>query len=195
VCRGGDGDGDMALCDQCGEGVVEWQTWQAEAAEEWRKVRVVLNELADGCAGCWVTQDGDLAHLHARQSCSAVAELSWQACEEFQRLVRYERDSHSCMRCGVSQEFCATGVEVGQQCQWPGVVVPIVRAAMMGAERGGDKMMRSILQQAGYRDGFGDWSAYRSWLGRQHERRVWGKRMSNAMVVVIRIILYVGWNQ
>ncbi len=90
-------DMDMALCDRCGEGVAEWQTSQAETAEEWQKVRMVLDELADGCAACWVTQDGELAHLHDWQSCSAVTQLSEAACKEFQRLITYEIDSHSCM--------------------------------------------------------------------------------------------------
>jgi hypothetical protein len=187
ICR--DGDGDMALCDRCGEGIVEWQRSQAEAASEWQKVRMVLDELADGCAACWVTQDGELAYLHDWQSCSAVAELSEAACKEFRRLMTYEIDSHSCMRCGISQEFCATGESVDQACQWPNVVVPMVRAAM-GSDGG-----LSILQRVGYTGGSRDWEAYGRWLGRRHERRVWGKRMSNAMVVVIRMILYIGWSE
>ena len=92
------------------------------------------------------------------------------------------------MRCGISQEFCVTGESVDQPCQWPNVVVPMVRAAM-GNEGG-----LSILQQAGYTGASRDWEAYGRWLGRRHGQRVWGKRMSNAMVVVIRMILYIGWS-
>lgn len=175
---------DMARCDRCGEGVAEWQASQAEAASEWQVVRRVLDELADGCAACWVTVGGEDAHLHPRQDCSAVAELSEEACKEFQARMFYARDSHSCTRCGISQEFCATGVSLEMACQWPGVVIPMVRAMMGGPQS------LAILQQVGYTGELRDWEAYRRWLGRRHGRRVWGKRMSNAMVVVIRVILY-----
>jgi hypothetical protein len=186
VCR----DGDMIHCDRCGEGIAEWHCSQVEVAGEWQKVKMVLDELADGCAACWVTQDGDLRYMHPRQSCSAVAELSKQACDKFRKLIIFERDSHSCMRCGISQGFCATGVSLDRKCQWPDVMVPLVRATM-----GSDVLSSVILQRVGYTGASLDWVEYGRWLGRRHARRVWGKRMSNAMVVVIRVMLHIGWSQ
>ncbi|KAJ9654374.1 hypothetical protein H2201_009009, partial [Coniosporium apollinis] len=38
-----------AACDRCGEGLTEWQISQSEAAEEWRRVREAMDELADLC--------------------------------------------------------------------------------------------------------------------------------------------------
>lgn len=66
---------DMAPCDRCGEGVREWQVSQVEAAEEWRQVKEVLDEVADGCAACWITQEGEEAHLHSLKEWSK----GWEA--------------------------------------------------------------------------------------------------------------------
>lgn len=50
---------DCATCDQCGEGNVEWHRWQQREGCEMHVVQEVLDELADGCAACWVTQQGE----------------------------------------------------------------------------------------------------------------------------------------
>ena len=74
--------------------------------------------------------------------------------------------------------------------QWPDMAVPLVRASM------GNTILSSvILQQVGYTGASLDWVEYGRWLGRQHTQRVWSKQMSNAMAVMIRMILYIGWSQ
>lgn len=175
---------DMAPCDRCGEGVREWQVSQVEAAEEWRQVKEVLDEVADGCAACWMTQEGEEAHLHSLKGCQRVGELTQAVCDEFRRRIVYEVRSHSCTRCGISQRYCATGVGEGMRCQWPNVLVPIVRGAM------GSAVGMEVLRRVGFKGGFREWEEYGRWLGQRHKRRVWGEWMSNAMVVLIEITLF-----
>jgi len=178
-------DMDMAGCDRCCEGTQDWVRSQVDAERDWGVVRSVLDELVDGCAGCWVTQEGEDVHMHSMQRCQVQQELTQRACDEFRQLIRYEVRSHSCMKCGISQKFCVTGIEGGRRCQWPNVVVPVVRAAM-GSD-GGFEMIKRL----GYKGGFQDWGEYGAWLGRRYKRRYWGEWMSNAMVVMIEIILFI----
>jgi hypothetical protein len=177
-------EGDMVGCDRCGEGVKDWQQSQVEAEQEWQQVQEVLDELADGCAACWVTQQGEESYIHSLKGCRRVTQLSQEACDEFRRQIRYEVKSHSCTKCGISQRFCATGIGERLDCQWPNVAVPIVRAAM-GSVEGFE-----VIQRISYKGEFRDWVEYGRWLGRRHERRFWGEWMSNGMVVLAQFILY-----
>jgi len=179
------GELDGARCDGCGEGVTEWQGAQAEAEGEWQLVREALDEIADGCAACWVVEGDEDGHLHSLARCQKRAELTQAACDEFRRQIRYEVKSHSCTKCGISQKFCATGVGEGMRCQWPNVLIPMVRTAMGSGELGA-----RILRRAGFEGETEDWRGYADWLGRRHDRRVWGEWMSNAMVVLIEVVLY-----
>jgi superfamily II DNA helicase RecQ len=180
-----------AACDRCGEGLTEWQGSQSEAAKEWQQVREAMDELADSCPVCWVVGDAvpapgmDGSCLHSLVECRKYERLTQAGLDSFRRLISYNRDSHSCTKCGVSQRFCVTGQETGVRCQWPNVVVPVVRAAV-ALEEG-----LEVIRQVGYRGGFsGELKEYGRWLGRRHVRRVWGEVMSNAMVVFIKVILY-----
>lgn len=165
-----------AACDRCGEGLTEWQISQSEAAEEWRRVREAMDELADLCPVCWVVGDAvtgpgmDGSCLHSLVGCRKYERLTQAGLDGFRRLISYNRDSHSCTKCGVSQRFCATGQETGLRCQWPNVLVPVVRAAV-ALEEG-----LEIIRQVGYMGEFsGDLKEYERWLGKRHIRRVWGR--------------------
>lgn len=70
------------------------------------------------------------------------------------------------------------------RCQWPNVLVPIVRGAM------GSAVGMEVLRRVGFKGGFREWEEYGRWLGQRHKRRVWGEWMSNAMVVLIEITLF-----
>ena len=73
-----------------------------------------------------------------------------------------------------------------QKCQWPNVVVPLARA-VVEHEAG-----RGIVQQVGFTGEFGgDWNGYAMWLGKRHQERVWGEFFSNAMVVAIRVLVFI----
>jgi superfamily II DNA helicase RecQ len=178
-------DGDLVRCDRCGDGAVDWQRSQMEAGHRWQMVESVLQALTDGCPHCWVSQAGDDVHLHSLQDCAVQAKLSAETLDGFRRLIRYEVRSHSCTKCGISQHFCATGQEHGRRCQWPNVLVPVVRAAM------GDPCGFAVVERVGYTGAYRDWTAYGQWLGQRHRRRYWGEWMSNGMVVLIEIILYI----
>lgn len=177
---------EAARCDRCGEGVTEWQGWQLEAAAQWQRVEFVMGELADSCPTCWVLVGGGEECRHPAASCGEQPHASL---DRFRRFIWYDSGSHSCFKCGVSQRLCSTGRDAGLPCQWPNVLVPLVRAAM-GTEAGS-----AIVREAGFdgqvsATGEPDWPEYGRWLGRTHARRVWGELMSNAMVVLIRVILY-----
>jgi hypothetical protein len=180
-----------AACDRCGEGLTEWQGSQSDIANEWRRVREAMDELADLCPVCWVVGDAvpvagaDGSYVHSLAECRKYERMTQAGLDSFRRLISYGRDSHSCTKCGVSQKFCATGQETGLRCQWPNVVVPVVRAAV-ALEEG-----LEIIRQVGYTGGFsGELKEYGGWLGKRHIRRVWGEVMSNAMVVFIKVVLY-----
>lgn len=49
-----------------------------------------------------------------------------------------------------------------------------------------------IVQEMGFRGEVGgDWRAYAVWLGKRYQARVWGEYFSNAMVLAIRVVLYI----
>jgi hypothetical protein len=176
-------------CDRCGDGIAEWQIAQAEPAGEWQQVQVALNEMADGCAVCWFTEgNDDDTPPHLLRDCQEDPEMTQKACDEFRRMIWYEVTSNSCMKCGMSEKYCAARAKPGQgiKCQWPNILVPVVRAAAMAGGPGWE-----ILREVGFQGGFDDWRAYGKWLGRRHNQRVWGEWMSNAMVVLIKFVLYV----
>ncbi|KAK5111071.1 hypothetical protein LTR85_012290 [Meristemomyces frigidus] len=181
-------EGTLSACDRCGDGVAEWQDMQRREQEERSKVRAALDEIADGCAACWIGGSGEdeEEYMHSLGDCTGQHLLGQNACDDFRRGVRYGTDTHSCFKCGISQHFCATGQGTERECQWANVLVPAV-IAVMGAGRAGF----AIVQKAAFPGREGDWDSYRKWLGLRHRRRRWGQVMSNAMVVLIETVLYV----
>lgn len=104
----------------------------------------------------------------------------------FRRYIRYDVDTHSCTKCGVSQAYCATGEDVSKKCQWSNILVPIVRAT---AEVEGAVW---IVRKVGFQGALsGDYKEYARWLGKRHGSRVWGEFFSNAMVLFIKMMLLV----
>jgi superfamily II DNA helicase RecQ len=174
-----------ASCDHCGEGLVEYQEQQRRYAREWDVVRTALDEMAEGCAICWMTVGDGSEQGHGIKSCGRHEAVTAQGLEELRARIRYEGSSHSCYRCGLSQKYCATGEDVELRCQWPQVVMAVVYVAM-GDPTGTFRM----VQRLGYAGELRDWVAYGKWLGRRHERRVWGGLASNAMAVVVELVLW-----
>ena len=99
--------------------------------------------------------------MHSLKGCQRVGELTQAVCDEFRRRIVYEVRSHSCTRCGISQRYCATGVGEGMRCQWPNVLVPIVRGAM------GSAVGMEVLRRVGFKGGFREWEEYGRWLGQR----------------------------
>jgi len=178
---------DCAACDRCGEGLVDWRRSQRKDAEEQQRVRGLLDELSDGCPVCWTLgARGEDSHLHSSVGCRRVTGLGEVPCDEFRRKIRYEPSSHTCTKCGISQQLCATGKDGEARCQWSNVLIPVVRAA---AETAGGL---GVVREAGFEGEVGgDLGGYGKWLGQRHTRRKWGFLMSNAMVVLIEMVLYI----
>ncbi len=66
------------------------------------------------------------------------------------------------------------------------MLVPVVKVAVEMV--GGFEM----VCKAGFEGELGgDLSSYCKWVGQRHVRRVWGLLRSNAMVVLIRTVLYI----
>jgi len=164
-------------------------------------VREMMDELRQGCTICWVmsmVEDGveeGVYRRHHTMVCKSNSEISGAVVDKFRRLVKGCKESHSCLRCWVSQKYCATGESLENRCQWPNIVIPLVRAVLL-LEKG-----QRIVEEVGFvlkvHEGEEErWVAseeeYGRWLGARHKERVWGEFFSNAMVVTIRILLEFG---
>lgn len=181
------GDMESAGCDRCGEGLAEWSETNRQREEAWERVRTTLDELKDGCGACWVMDEGETWSNHDGYGCRRYSRLSRRELDRFRGMIRYEVESHSCMLCGISQVHCATGTDRTAACQWPGVLIPVVRAGLELTEG------ISILQRVGYNGAVKeDLVEICQWLGRRHEGRVWGEVVSNAMAVMIEVMIYFG---
>ena len=126
---------------------------------------------------------------HSWHGCGRRGALSRQAVDGFRRKIRFVESkgerTHSCFRCGISQRYCRTGIDRWAGCQWANRLVPIVRTAV-GSVKGWE-----VIQKVGFLGEQGDLEEYGRWLGQRHIRQVWGEWMSNAMVVMIEVILYI----
>jgi hypothetical protein len=185
--------GEMARCDRCGCGVTDWERSQRAVAEEEGVVLDTLDQIAGGCAVCWVrvALSGVGGWLHDGGTCrkrtlqgddGRVVDISEQVCDEFRAQVRYP-DGRTCFRCGVGQKWCNTREERGS-CQWPRIAAPVLRAAMAST------IGRNIIRQAGYDGEMDDWAAYALWLAQPYRLRVWKELASNSMVVIKEFVLY-----
>ena len=188
--------GEMARCDRCGNGVTDWERTQKTEAREKGEVLDTLDEVASGCAACWVLAalggSGDWLHdggtcerrKRIRTADGEMMDMSEWTCDVFRKTIRHLGDSRTCFHCGVSQKLCNTREEGQGRCQWPRVAAPLVKMAM------GCTMGRSIIRQAGYQGEMQDWEAYALWLGQTHRLRLWGEMASNSMVVIKEFLLY-----
>jgi superfamily II DNA helicase RecQ len=179
-----DGDGEMARCDGCGEGLTALERTYRKAAQERQVVEETLEEVTDGCAACWVmSKEWAHAALECKERRRRDLGLSEEECDGFRQMIRYEGGSHSCHRCGISQKLCATGRDDKAKCQWPNVLVPMLRG--LRKARGG----MAVLGRVGFDGEEGEWAEYGRWLGRRHPRRVWGEVVSNATAVLIAAVV------
>jgi superfamily II DNA/RNA helicase len=170
-----------AMCDLCGDNQAEWEDEQRQAARQWAVVRPMLDDLRDGCAVCWVLDDGD----HVRASCQRE-EITNAELDEFRKGIRYD-GPYACFKCGLEQRMCGRGDDSSAPCKWPNVLVPVVRAALADQECG------PLIRQLGYKgkvSGRQGLAEYAVWLGKAHTRRLWGQLVSNGMAVMVRVILH-----
>ena len=150
----------------------------------------MLDQLADGCAACWVTgkgeEDGDW-FLHSPVECRmGPSELLVDGCDDFRRGLRYAKDSRTCFKCGISQKLCNSRKGSKEKCQWTGVAMPILIAAIGAGQDG-----QVILKRCGFQGESDDWGTYRKWLGLRHQQRIQGENISNSIAVLIPVILYI----
>ncbi|CAD0051471.1 unnamed protein product, partial [Aureobasidium pullulans] len=191
------GAGDVAQCDRCGEGLGALERLHEKNGKERETVEKTLDDLTDGCASCWmlaVTQNrghegnNDL-WTHSAQDCTirqlndSGLRLSEDECNKFRQAIRYEKSTHSCHKCGISQRLCNTRQDGQSACQWPNVAIPLLRG-VIGMRNG-----MIVLQHLGFTGTQGDWAAYAKWLGLRHRRRIWDEVMSNAMATLIELIV------
>ena len=144
--------------------------------------------MRSGCAVCCMLDGARTEEWrkHKVLQCTAHPGTTGLEVDHFRRMIQDSGGIHSCRRCWVSQKFCATGQDGRNPCQWPNVVVPLARAVA------GTEMGRKIIQGCGFTgDLGGNWVAYAVWLGKRHRERVWGEFFSNAMVIAIRIIIFI----
>jgi len=175
---------DGACCDRCGEGLSELQSRARQAVREWAVVKRSLDDMVEGCGLCWVYAQAEEDSSHLSEQCVRWPNIKGKDLNELRQQIVYQRHSHSCTRCGISQKYCATGQDEAEPCQWPGVMVPVIRAAL------GSSIGREMIKRAGYEGEYSNVVAYGRWLGRRHVRRIWGEWMSNAMAVLIEIVLF-----
>ena len=104
-------DGKLEACDRCGDGIAEWQELQRREQEEQATVRAALDDMADGCAACWVGGAGEEEdeYMHTSTDCPSQQGRGQERYDDFRRGIRYGPDTHSCFKCGISQKLCLTG--------------------------------------------------------------------------------------
>jgi superfamily II DNA helicase RecQ len=182
-----------ARCDCCGEGVVEVQASARQYAAERERVQGILDDLVGHCVSCWAQLDDEEQSWreHGLGQCGRNwPGQSMRDLERFRGRISYEKSSHTCHRCGISQRYCATKERVENACQWPNVVVPIL-VAMVYGEPGGAGTVEARIQQfreLGY-EGEMEEGRIARWVGRRHRRPIWGVWVSNGMAVVTRMLL------
>lgn len=182
-----------AGCDRCGEGASIVGKLQEEASTQWEQVETLFDELRGGCVLCCMLDEGGSSEWrqHRTMQCKVHARegVTGLEVDRFRKRITDRTSKNNCRKCWVSQKYCATGEDKDKGCQWPNVVVPLARAAAQ------DSKGVAIIRQCGYSGEFGgEWKEYAVWLGKQHRERVWGELFSNAMVVAIRVAVFVAEN-
>jgi hypothetical protein len=181
-------DIDAARCDRRGEGAGEWEESQRETSGEWQAVQGLLDEVreGEGCGICVMLEEGSAEawREHKVMLCPGLWGLDGQEVDRFRGMIVDGGGGHSCRRCWMIRKFCTTGRDVAKPCQWPNVVVPVVRAVAI------EPQGRAIARACGFQGDCGpNWREYAQWLGRRHSHRVWGEVFSN-VVNALRILIY-----
>lgn len=126
-------DASLARCDRYGKGTTALERKYSRAASERQTVEETLDELRDGCVACFVTStdDSGVDWCHSPAECSMVEwETQKELDERFRRLIRFDERSHTCFKCGLSQNLCDTRVEGSKACQWPDVAASLLRSIL-----------------------------------------------------------------
>lgn len=176
------GQGGLARCDNCGEGVTALERRYKRDARERSGFELTMYSLGDFCAACWGCDRSDSNGFdHSPKDCTAAHSLA--EVEAFRGQLRFDKDTHSCYKCGISQRLCRTGQDSNEVCQWPGRMAPILYALVQREDR------LHTLRDAGCNEDSSDVAACVQWLGRRHPRRIWNEVVSNGMAVLIRAIV------
>ena len=191
---------EAAQCDRCGEGLSELFSSERRRGAEWEQVQGILTDLAGHCTLCW-SQIGD-QEASWREHDVEQCPRQWRGLEistlqQFRSQISYAKNSHTCFRCGISQQWCATRESSEQACQWPFTVTPLLLSILWTArhetleEEESELRGTQALRDLGYRGEMSDLNAFAHWVGHTHIRPVWGVWMSNGMATVICWLLIV----
>lgn len=167
----------LARCDNCGDGWTALERRQRQISEAKATVEHILNELVEDCPVCWA--DG-------RVSCNAgtcAIGDGWGGSATLE--IRFDQDTHSCFRCGLSQKFCNTGQSTGAECQWPNIAGPMLRT-IRRTRKGAEILERWEFFDEEAADGQD--REYVTWLGHRHPRRVLGEVVSNGFALLVEFI-------
>lgn len=182
----------LARCDNCGDGWTALERRQRQTSETRARVERVLSELVDDCPVCWVEERvscyGRGVDLPRQVNASTVAGTCGfedGVGDSAMLNIRFDRDTHSCFRCGLSQKFCNTGQSTGAECQWPNIAAPMLRAIRQ--TRKGAEILEG-WEFLGEEAADGQDGGYVTWLGRRHARRVLGEVVSNGFALLVEFI-------
>ena len=182
----------LARCDNCGDGWTALERRQRQTSETRARVERVLSELVDDCPVCWVEErvscNSRGANLPRQVNASTVAGTCGfedGVGDSAMLNIRFDRDTPSCFRCGLSQKFCNTGQSTGAECQWPNIAAPMLRAIRQ--TRKGAEILEG-WEFSGEEAADGQDGGYVTWLGRRHARRVLGEVVSNGFALLVEFI-------
>jgi superfamily II DNA/RNA helicase len=182
----------LARCDNCGDGWTALERRQRQTSETRARVERVLSELVDDCPVCWVEErvscNSRGANLPRQVNASTVAGTCGfedGVGDSAMLNIRFDRDTHSCFRCGLSQKFCNTGQSTGAECQWPNIAAPMLRAIRQ--TRKGAEILEG-WEFSGEEAADGQDGGYVTWLGRRHARRVLGEGVSKGFAHLVEFI-------
>ena len=167
----------------------------------------ILHEVFDGRVGEAGREEQEAA-VHSLWQCPRLGGAEGiEEMDEVRREIRYRREVRTCFKCGMMDKLCeresnreessSTGGSSRRQedCAWPHVVMPILWGLRAAAEAkvtqdGDSARIRTGLRWAGYKEEDSSKARFAQWIGRSCSyRRVFGRVVSNGVVVVIAAIL------
>ena len=182
----------LARCDNCGDGWTALERKQRQTSDARATVEHVLSELVEDCPVCWAegrvpckSQRADNSQKVRTPEVAGAYAIDDGRCCSATLEVRFDQDTHSCFRCGLSQKFCNTGQSTGADCQWPDVAGPMLQT-IRWTRKGAEILERWEFFGEEATDGHDQ--AYVAWLGRRHPRRVLGEVVSNGFALLVEFI-------
>jgi superfamily II DNA or RNA helicase len=182
----------LARCDNCGDGWTALERRQRQMSETRAAVERVLSELVEDCPVCWAEGRASCKSGRVRlpqqvnvPTVAAACAFGNEVGESAMLNIRFDQETHSCFRCGLSQKFCNTGQSTGAECQWPNVAAPMLRT-IRRTRQGAEILERWAFFEEEAADGHD--REYVTWLGRRHPRRVLGEVVSNGFALLVEFI-------